>query len=128
MLSRVFFRRQFASLSLETERKVFGAVQAYKDERSREIFGDLQAKGDSVSEEEKLRTTEQLRLLSAQVTGSSQWKDFGFDGLDEVECLLTIEDAVGIRVPDEDFHAVHGMEAALKIVEKYAPTEGSATK
>jgi len=118
MLCRQLLRR--FTVNAEVKAKVFSAVRAYRDERKREIVNDFQAKGENATEDDKKTHARQMDLLSREVSDETQWKDFGFDGLDEVECLLTIEDAVGIRVPDADFHGVHGIEAALKIVEKYA--------
>jgi len=126
MLTRSFIRR-FA-LSAETKGKVFSAVRAYKDERSREIANDLKAKGDNASLAETDPLQKQLIHLAKEVTEASLWKDFGFDGLDEVECLLVVEDELGIKIPDDEFHAIHGMEAALKVVEKYAPKEHAEGK
>ena len=122
MLTRVLFRK--FTVSPEIRGKVISAVNAFKAERIREVSGDLAAKG--VSEADKKFKEELLVKLRTEVNENSEWKEFGFDGLDEVECLLTIEDAVGVKVPDEDFHAVHGVQAALRVVEKYALREKSA--
>ena len=121
MLTRQLIRR--FCVSAEVKSKVFAAVNAYKNERSREILGDLQAKGSAATAEEAKAQQAILTLLSKEVTDESQWRDFGFDGLDEVECMLTIEDALGLSVPDDEFHGVHGIQAALRVVEKYAPKE-----
>ena len=126
MLTRHLTRR-FA-VSAEVKSKVFAAVNAYKSERSREILGDLQAKGSAATAEETKAQNAIVSLLSQEVTDKSLWRDFGFDGLDEVECMLTIEDALGLSVPDEEFHGVHGIEAALRVVEKYAPKEAIVGK
>ena len=110
-------RRFFAT---ESQRKsVLSAVGEFMKQRKSEIENELQFKGENATEEEKESTKKLVQLLSKQVTEDSQWKDFGFDGLDEVECVLTIEDALSIRLPDDEFHAIHGVQDALKVITKH---------
>lgn len=98
---------------------VMSAVQTFMKQRRAEIEHELQFKGENATEEEKTSSAKLVELLAQEVKEDSQWRDFGFDGLDEVECVLTIEDALNIRLPDEEFHAIHGVQDAIRIVEKY---------
>jgi acyl carrier protein len=49
---------------------------------------------------------------------SNSFASFGLDGLDEVELVLTIESKLGITLSDEDFHAIHSVADAIRIISK----------
>jgi acyl carrier protein len=48
----------------------------------------------------------------------SSFASMGLDGLDEVELVLTIESKFGITLSDEDFHAIHSVSDAIRIIDK----------
>ena len=117
-LSLNFGRRSFSNVP-STKLAVIEAVKSFTAQRKHEIASELVHKGEAASEAERTAAQETLAKLSKEVNETSVWRDFGFDGLDEVECLLTIEDALGVRVPDEEFHGIHGVSDALHIAQKY---------
>jgi acyl carrier protein len=49
---------------------------------------------------------------------SESFASMGLDGLDEVELVLTIESKFGITLSDEDFHAIHSVADAVRIIDK----------
>ena len=121
MISRVFLRK-FTEASSDLKNQVLNAVRRYADQRKSEIQRDKTLGNWSESEAKINEAT--LLKLSQQVTEQSNWVDLGFDGLDEVECVLTIEDAVNVRVPDDEFQKARGIQDVLKLISQYqAPSQ-----
>lgn len=63
-------------------------------------------------------------LSTAEPTKETTWASLGFDGLDEVELVMAIESAFGITLEDDEFHSVHSVEDAIRVLTKYAPKQG----
>ncbi len=64
--------------------------------------------------------TEAIDTTSAEFSfePSASFTSMGLDGLDEVELVLTIESNFGITLSDEDFHAIHSVADAIRIIDK----------
>ncbi len=120
-------RRFFAvEVTPQMKQTIIDAVKSFNEMRKHDLSAELTQKGADASETEKKNAEEMVKKLNAAVTETSQWRDFGFDGLDEVECVLTIEDALGVRLPDEEFHAIHGVPDAIQVIAKHGSKEATA--
>ena len=118
MFLRRLVRPSLRSFSTSKE-TVVNAVRSFVQHRKHEIASELTQKGSLASDQDKKAATDSLAKLSAEVHENSKWSELGFDGLDEVECILTIEDALGVRLPDEEFHMIHSVPDAINIVSKH---------
>ncbi|KAF4678974.1 hypothetical protein FOZ63_016451, partial [Perkinsus olseni] len=62
------------------------------------------------------KTPEELLTLS--------FESLGFDGLEEVECLLQIEEAFDVKLPDEAFNTLKNGQQALEAVKQQLKEKG----
>lgn len=74
---------------------------------------------DAADKEETVKLIE--KLSQAKIDALTTWSSLGFDGLDEVELVLAIEHALGIQLPDDEFHSIRSVSDAVKVIEKYLP-------
>ncbi len=80
---------------------------------------------EAVDSSDKAETEKLIELLSgAKVDAATTWSSLGLDGLDEVELVLAIEEALGITLPDEEFHKVRSVSDAVEVFSKYTPKQG----
>jgi acyl carrier protein len=108
------------SLSNETAFKVEEAVQDFVNMRREEL-----EQYQPVDEHDKQETVQLLeKLTQAKVDSNTTWASLGFDGLDEVELILAIEETLGVHLPDDEFHSIHSVADAVKVIEKYLPKQG----
>jgi acyl carrier protein len=77
---------------------------------------------DPTDKEETQKLIEKISI--AKVDDTTTWSSLGFDGLDEVEVVLAIEEALGITLPDEEFHTVRSVADAIAVFSKYTPKRG----
>ena len=77
---------------------------------------------DQADKEETRKLIDQL--LGAKVDEDTTWASLGFDGLDEVEVVLAIEQALGITLPDDEFHTIRSVADAVKVFSKYTAQKG----
>lgn len=77
---------------------------------------------DQADKEETRKLIDQL--MGARVDEDTTWASLGFDGLDEVEVVLAIEQALGITLPDEEFHTIRSVADAVKVFSKYTAQKG----
>ena len=77
---------------------------------------------DAADKEETTKLVDNLR--SASVDKSTVFRSLGFDGLDEVEIVLALEEALGITLPEEEFHSIRGVSDAVGVFSKYTPKQG----
>ncbi|MDP8955641.1 MAG: acyl carrier protein [Actinomycetota bacterium] len=69
--------------------------------------------------EEKVRTlfSEQLQVDRDQVTTATRFReDLDVDSLDLVEATLALEDALGIKIPEEEMEDVETVGEAVELV------------
>jgi acyl carrier protein len=69
--------------------------------------------------EEKVRTlfSEQLQVDRDQVTSATRFReDLDVDSLDLVEATLALEDALGIKIPEEEMEDVETVGQAVELV------------
>ncbi len=69
--------------------------------------------------EEKVRTlfSEQLQVDRDQVTTATRFReDLDVDSLDLVEATLALEDALGIKIPEEEMEDVSTVGQAVELV------------
>jgi acyl carrier protein len=64
------------------------------------------------------------KLSSAEPSRETTWASLGLDGLDEVEMVMAIESQFGVTLEDEEFHSIHSVEDAVRVLTKYAPKQG----
>ncbi len=81
---------------------------------------------EAVDPSDKEETQELInKLTNVQIEEEAPFASLGFDGLDEVEIVLAIESQFGITLSDEEFHSIHSVSDAMKVLDKYAPKQGS---
>lgn len=69
--------------------------------------------------EEKVRTlfSEQLQVDRDQVTVDTRFReDLDVDSLDLVEATLALEDALGVKIPEEEMEDVQTVGQAVELV------------
>ncbi len=69
--------------------------------------------------EEKVRTlfSEQLQVDRDQVTADTRFReDLDVDSLDLVEATLALEDALGVKIPEEEMEDVETVGQAVELV------------
>ena len=69
--------------------------------------------------EEKVRTlfSEQLQVDRDQVTPDTRFReDLDVDSLDLVEATLALEDALGVKIPEEEMEDVQTVGQAVELV------------
>jgi len=77
---------------------------------------------DAVDPSDKAETQELIKkLTNVQLEEEAPFASLGFDGLDEVEIVLAIESQFGVTLSDDEFHSIHSVADAVKILDKYAP-------
>lgn len=80
---------------------------------------------EAVDPSDKEETDKLIKMLeNAQVSSETTWSSLGLDGLDEVELVLSIEEALGITLPDEEFHTVRSVSDAINVFSKYTAKQG----
>ena len=100
--------------------RIHEAVREFIDIRKSEL--EQYDAIDSADKEETKKLIQQL--TDSSVTDETTWASLGFDGLDEVEVVLAIEQALGITLPDEEFHTIRSISDAIKVFAKYTPKQG----
>jgi len=77
----------------------------------------------SVSEKVKQIIVEQLGVDEAEVTDTASFvDDLGADSLDQVELIMTLEEAFGIEVPDEEAEKLTAVKDVIEYIEKKKKT------
>ncbi|MGH9777921.1 MAG: acyl carrier protein [Candidatus Acidiferrales bacterium] len=72
-----------------------------------------------VREKVKQIIVEQLGVDEAEVTETASFvDDLGADSLDQVELVMTLEEAFGIEVPDEDAEKLTTVKDVIEYIEK----------
>ena len=80
---------------------------------------------EAVDPSDKEETEKLIKVLEgAQISPESTWASLGLDGLDEVELVLSIEESLGITLPDEEFHKVRSVSDAINMFSKYTAKQG----
>ena len=108
------------SVKADTSFKIEEAVQQFINLRREEL-----EQYEPVDASDKAETNKIIETLSnSKVDSSTTWASLGMDGLDEVELVLAIEEALGVTLPDEEFHSIHSVADAVRVIEKYRPSQG----
>lgn len=64
---------------------------------------------------------EQLNVKKEQVRESSSFTDdLGADSLDTVELVMSLEEAFGLEIPDEEAEKIETVQNALDYINKHA--------
>ncbi len=72
-----------------------------------------------VREKVKQIIVEQLGVDEAEVTDTASFvDDLGADSLDQVELIMTLEEAFGIEVPDEEAEKLTSVKDVIEYIEK----------
>lgn len=100
--------------------KVQEAVQDFINLRREEL--EQYEAVDEADKEETIKLIQQLKESS--VTEATTWSALGLDGLDEVELVLAIEQALGVTLPDDEFHTIRSIPDAIAVFAKYTPKQG----
>ena len=111
---------RFFSSSNSIDFKIQEAVQDFINLRREEL--EQYEAVDAADKEETTKLIQQLR--DSRVSGTTTWSSLGLDGLDEVELVLAIEQALGVTLPDEEFHTIRSVADAIAIFAKYTPKQG----
>lgn len=109
--------RAFTSVVERTTGKVIEAVTEYLTQRRLEL--EEYAAADIAEKEETNELLE--KLANVKLGATTSWGDLGLDGLDEVELVLAIEAHLQVELQDDEFHSIHSVADAVKVLEKYAP-------
>ncbi len=76
-----------------------------------------------VREKVKQIIVEQLGVDEAEVTDTASFvDDLGADSLDQVELIMTLEEAFGIEVPDEEAEKLTAVKDVIEYIEKKKKT------
>lgn len=108
--------RSFCAVARTTS-KVLEAVTEFLDQRKMELE---QYEAADVAEKEETRALIE-KLAKVKLGATTSWSELGLDGLDEVELVLAIESHLGLTLTDDEFHSIHSVADAVKVLEKYAP-------
>ena len=111
---------RFFSIKADPSQKITQAVQSFVDTRRVEL--EQHEAADAADKEETTRLIANLK--NAKVDNSTVWSALGFDGLDEVEIVLAIEEALGITLSDDEFHSIRSVSDAVEVFSKYTAKVG----
>jgi acyl carrier protein len=76
-----------------------------------------------VREKVKQIIVEQVGVDEAEVTDTASFvDDLGADSLDQVELIMTLEEAFGIEVPDEEAEKLTAVKDVIEYIEKKKKT------
>jgi len=112
-------RRCFAD-QVSPALRIFDAVGEFINVRRAEL--EQYEAVDPTDKEETQKLINQL--IGTKVDSETTWASLGFDGLDEVEVVLAIEQALGITLPDEEFHTIRSVADAVEVFSKYTAKQG----
>jgi len=112
------------SSSRSVDSKFHEAVQEYIDARKVELQ-EYQSTNPPDSEEVKSLLT---KLSNVKLTDAIPFTAMGLDGLDEVELVLTIESKFGITLSDSDFHSIHSIADAARVLSGSSGYEKNGSK
>ena len=109
--------RPFCAQVMRTTSRVIEAVEEFLNQRRMEL---QEFQGADASEKEE---TQKLldKLAGVKLGALTSWSELGLDGLDEVELVLAIESHLDVSLSDDEFHSIHGVADAVKVLAKYAP-------
>ena len=112
------------STSSSINSKVREAVNEFIEARKVELK-EYQSTNPPDSEE-----VQQLleKLNNIQLTETAPFTSMGLDGLDEVELVLMIESKFGITLSDSDFHSVHSIADAARVISGSPSSDKSGSK
>jgi acyl carrier protein len=100
--------------------RIHEAIREFIDLRKSEL-----EQYEAVDSNDKEETQKLINQLSnSRISEETTWASLGFDGLDEVEVVLAIEQALGITLPDEEFHTIRSVADAIMVFSKYTPKQG----
>ena len=108
------------SVQASTPFKVEEAVQNFINLRRQEL--EEYEAVDAADKEETAKLIE--TLAKSKIDVNTTWASLGLDGLDEVELVLAVEEALGITLSEDEFHSIHGVADAIKVFDKYALKQG----
>lgn len=107
-------------MKADPSQKITQAVQSFVDTRRVEL--EQHEAADAADKEETTRLIASLK--NAKIDNSTVWSALGFDGLDEVEIVLAIEEALGITLSDDEFHSIRSVSDAVEVFSKYTAKLG----
>jgi acyl carrier protein len=111
--------RQFSS-KVSPAPRIKEAVENFLNVRKSEL-----QQYEAVDPSDKEETEKLIKVLEgAKVSPETTWASLGLDGLDEVELVLSIEESLGITLPDEEFHTVRSVSDAINVFSKYTAKQG----
>ena len=107
------------------------STQTAVDIQIRKAFDDyMKLRSSEINEYEPTSSSDRTETGSndscssqIDVRVTESFASMGLNGLDEVELVLTIESKLGITLSDEDFHAIHSVADAIRIINKLEQTE-----
>jgi len=67
------------------------------------------------------------QLIKTEISDTTPFTLLGLDGLDEVELVLTIESMFGITLSDAEFHSIHSISDAVRVVSKSTSTHSKTS-
>jgi acyl carrier protein len=113
-------RFQSFATQVSPSARIHDAIREFIDLRKSEL--EQYEAVDTNDREETQKLIDQLSY--SRITEETTWASLGFDGLDEVEVVLAIEQALGITLPDEEFHTIRSVADAVNVFSKYTPKQG----
>lgn len=116
---RVSFTRSFAGKA-DPSSRIQKAVEDFVNTRRAEL--EQHTATDEADKEETAKLISSLK--NAKIDRATAWASLGFDGLDEVEIVLAIEEAFGIRLTDDEFHSIRSVSDAIEVFSKYTANVG----
>ncbi|KAF4666382.1 hypothetical protein FOL47_004119 [Perkinsus chesapeaki] len=141
LAGRAFFSSEGGSKPSEVDiaARTVEAIKEYLQMRREEVAVEHEAeKGGAaartVAEEALKRLDENIVTFGTKTADellSLSFESLGFDGLEEVECLLQIEEAFDVKLPDEAFNKLkcgqEAMEAVKQQLKEQAKEEMSSS-
>lgn len=77
---------------------------------------------ESVSQKVIELASDQVDIPKEQISLNSQFvADLGFDSLDKVEFMMTVEDEYDISIPDENVDTITTVQDAVQAIQKSIP-------
>lgn len=115
--------------------RAFGTANSYVGPIKATVDEFIQAKKAELKEYQSTNPPDRAeienllsQLSRADVSDNTPFTSLGLDGLDEVELVLTIESKFGITLSEPDFHSIHSIADAVRVISDSIPNHSESAQ